>query len=129
VSAVRVTRKAELEAGLAVRELHPGTTVVSMLGDCDLEVADDLESTLSTAAAGGATRIVVDLREATMVDSSALHALLAGRERAAEAGAELTVVCDRPSIVRVLELTGIDRLIPIQATLEQATDAARHAAG
>lgn len=126
---VDVTRKTELEAGLTARELYPGTIVVAVLGDCDLAVAGDLESALSAAVGGGATRIVVDLREAAMVDSSALHALLAGRERAAERHAELTVVCDRPSIVRVLELTGIDRLIPIQATLEQATDATRYAAG
>lgn len=115
-----MTRKAELEFGLSTRQLGLGTVVVSVLGDCDLTVAGGLESALAEAAESGAARVVVDLREATLVDSSALHALLAGRQRAVERQIDLAVACERPTVLQVLELTGIDQLIQVHPTLEQA---------
>jgi anti-anti-sigma factor len=58
------------------------------------------------------TRVVVDLTDVTLFDSSAIHALLVGWSAADGGETEVTVVCANPWIPQVLEIAGIPELSP-----------------
>ena len=104
-----------------MRAHDAGTVVVVVHGDADLHVAAQLEDALARAAATPATRVVVDLDQATLFDSSAMHALLTARS-ADGAETRFSIVCANPSILQVLGIAGIPTLVPVHATIARATD-------
>jgi anti-sigma B factor antagonist len=53
-------------------------------------------------------------------DSSGLHTLLAARKRAQAEDGELLLVIPAAAVLRVLELTGMDRVFPTFTSLDQA---------
>jgi anti-sigma B factor antagonist len=61
----------------------------------------------------------VDLSATTFMDSTALGVLV-GVNRSLSAGARLAIVCSRASLLRIFELSGVDGVFAISATLEQA---------
>jgi anti-sigma B factor antagonist len=84
--------------------------VVRLTGDCDLAARDELMSILVTAA-GSATVVLVDLAEVRFLDSSGLHALIAGHHAAIEQGGRLYVANATGAVDRVLDLTGVGDLL------------------
>ena len=113
------------EFALRAHAHDPATVLIAVQGDADLHVAPRLEASLKAAASSAATRVVLDLTEVTLFDSSAIHALLVGRSFADGRETEIEVVCGDPSILRVLEISGITQLFPVHATVAQATDGRR----
>jgi anti-sigma B factor antagonist len=86
-----------------------GTFFVAVSGEVDLYTAPELERTLAAHLADGATQIVVDLSDATFVDSTALHVLLGAARRLDRGEGGLIVVVPDPKIRKVFEITGFDR--------------------
>ena len=105
---------------VSTRPYDDRTVVVSVRGEVDLTTAGALDSELRSAATETATRLVVDLTETTFFDSSAIRALLAGHARLQANGAELRVVCGNGIVDRVLGIVGVDRVVGLFPTIEQA---------
>lgn len=106
-----------LEFAISSRRLTNGTWVVAASGEVDLYTAPELERALAGPLAEGATQLVVDLSEATFVDSTALHVFLgAARQLDREAG-ELIVVVPDPNIRKVFEITGVGRFFSVVSSL------------
>jgi anti-anti-sigma factor len=101
-------------------EVVSGVPVVAAPEEIDVTNADALRSALVEAAAHGHRTFVVDMTATRFCDSYALHTLLAVHNRAQGEGGELVLVI--PNIVRfrIFQLTGIDRVIPHVASLDQA---------
>ena len=72
------------------------------------------------AVVGIAGELVIDMTEATFLDSTALGALVGAVKRLQSVGGELSLVCTDRSIVRIFEITGLDRVIPLHRTLDDA---------
>ncbi len=68
----------------------------------------------------GAREIVADLIDVTSVDSVALRALVDVGRYAGRMGTLLTVACDDPDVVRVLDLVGLRSLYAIEASVTDA---------
>jgi anti-sigma B factor antagonist len=106
-----------LEFVISSRRLANGTFVVAAGGEIDLYTAPELERVLAGPLAEGTARLVVDLSEATFVDSTALHVFLrAARQLDREAG-ELIVVVPDPNVRKVFEITGVDRFLSVVSSL------------
>jgi anti-sigma B factor antagonist len=101
------------------RELDGRTSVIAVAGELDLTTAPQLKWTLVDALDEGCSCLVVDLSATTFMDSTALGVLV-GVNRALDAGASLTIVCATASVLRIFELSGVDGVFAISATLEQA---------
>ena len=88
-------------------------TTVSVAGELDLATADEFSRAVRSGLARGA--VVIDLRELTFMDSSGVRALNTALRESAEHGRELRV-CEgmQPSVVQVLELTGMLGLLPVE---------------
>jgi anti-sigma B factor antagonist len=106
-----------LEFVISSRRLANGTFVVAVGGEVDLYTAPELERALAGPLAEGTARLVVDLSEATFVDSTALHVFLcAARQLDREAG-ELIVVVPDPNVRKVFEITGLNRFFAVVSSL------------
>jgi anti-sigma B factor antagonist len=88
-------------------------TTVSVAGELDLATADEFSRAVRSGLATGA--VIVDLREVTFMDSAGVRALNTALRESAENGRELRVSQGlHPSVVQVLEMTGMLGLLPVE---------------
>jgi anti-sigma B factor antagonist len=65
------------------------------------------------------------LADVPFVDSAGLGGLIGGVRGVRELGGEVAVVCSRPTLNRVLHTSGLDRIVVIAASVEEAAAALR----
>lgn len=92
-----------------------------MEGEVDAHTAPQLKSAIAGALDRGTTELIVDLDRVTFMDSTGLGVLVGGLKRLREVGGELRIVCTRRPILRILEITGLDKVIPLYSALAEAT--------
>lgn len=97
-------------------DLPADLPVVALAGEIDLAVAPAMQDRLDALFGEGKTTIVVDLLDATFLDSIALGVLVGALERCRKSGGELHLVVTEPRILRVLEITGLVTTFPIHST-------------
>ena len=99
--------------------------VVTVSGDADLYAAANVERELVRLVDEGRRSIVVDLTDATFIDSTMLRVLLNVSKRLRPGGGELLVVCHEHNIRKIFEITLLDRVFTIfdsrDAALEYLT--------
>jgi len=110
----------------AVETIDGDSPVVTIAvhGQADLHTAPDLRDAMGKAIDGGASGLIVDLSDATFVDSMTLGVLLGAVKRLRPRGGKVDVVCVSPHIRRIFEITLLDRVFGIHDTLESARAAA-----
>jgi anti-sigma B factor antagonist len=96
-----------------------GVVIVAVTGDVDISTVAKLREQLTKLAGTGPT-LIVDLNRVTFIDSAGLGALVGAYRHATTRGGTLYAVCSRPHIRRLLWLTGVDRRIPLAATVDGA---------
>lgn len=85
-----------------------GTATVSVLGEIDFTNADEVSQGIRDAVAQWSPpAVLVDLKDATFIDSTGLGALIEGYRAAVEGGSRLLVVNPTKSFHRVLTVTGL----------------------
>jgi anti-anti-sigma factor len=92
-------------------ESGEGVAVIALVGNLDLETVPVLEEHLALVEADGVEAIKIDLRELTFIDTTAIHAFLAARDRAKANGRRLILVGAGPPARRLLELTDTEFLL------------------
>ena len=106
--------------GVEVAE-RDGWAVVAISGQVDLATAPVLKERMLALVAEGHDRLVCDLTATEFLDSTALGALVSVLKRLRVKGGEMRLVCTSPSILKVFDITGLDRVFPIHASLDEAT--------
>jgi anti-sigma B factor antagonist len=99
-----------------------GGHLIRVSGEVDLLTAPELEQRVSSAVDAGADRLVVDLREASSIDSSSLGVLIGAHRQVEQRGGRVVVVCDNPAIVKTLKTTGLDGVFTLVDTLDGALE-------
>jgi anti-sigma B factor antagonist len=70
--------------------------------------------------------VIADMTRTAFCDSSGIRHLLVANDIAAEVGAELRLVIESGAVLRVLQVTGLDRVLKIYPSLDDAlTNAVR----
>jgi anti-sigma B factor antagonist len=110
-----------LEFAISTRRLTNGTWVVAASGEVDLYTVPELERALASSLTAGATQLVVDLTEASFVDSTVLHVLLRAARQLDGTEGELIVAAPDPNVRRVFGITGFDRLFSIVSSLSDVS--------
>jgi anti-sigma B factor antagonist len=105
---------------LTVASLSPSLSLVSVSGEIDLHTADRLQQGIDEATAVGADTVLVDLSGVGFIDSTALGVIVQETKRLEGRGHALILVTNDPRTMRVLEVTGLDRVLPRRATLQDA---------
>ena len=112
---------------VTLQERDPAVGIVSLIGEHDGFSSARLENELAVRLDGG-IRVVIDLRDATFIDSETLSVLLGARHHAEDAdlGFALVLTNDEYTHVhRLLDLTGLRSAFATFATVEEAAAAAR----
>ena len=99
--------------------------VVRVAGEVDMAHEEELRTELRAAVDAEGRGIVVDLTECEFIDSSAIRALLLSREENSpqDGGESLAVAASSNQILRILSVMGLDQVLPIEPTVEQAAAA------
>lgn len=117
----RAVRK-EVSIDLELRTRTEGAwTILEVVGEVDLYTAPALHDRLVAMIDGGTRSLAVDLQGVGFMDSSGLGVLVGGLKRLRENGGQMSLVCREGSTLKVLTVTGLDRVFPIHATVADAT--------
>ena len=103
---------------ITVRNEH-GAVIAAVAGEIDISTVAPLRERLYELAANGGT-LIVDLNRVTFIDSTGLGALVGTARRVAEHGGSLYAVCAQPQPRKLLWTTGVDKRIPLAATVAGA---------
>jgi anti-sigma B factor antagonist len=98
-----------------------GTTYTRLVvtGDIDVHTGPALRDEVLSAIDSGRRRVIVDLSRVEFMDSTGLGVLVAGLNRAREAGGGLWVVCVQDRLLKLFRITGLDVVLPIYGTAEE----------
>jgi anti-sigma B factor antagonist len=95
--------------------------VLDIVGEVDLYTAPALRDRIAALIDGGVRRLVVNLEEVGFLDSSGLGVLIGALRRLKEHDGMLRLVCDDGSTLKVLTVTGLDKVFQIHTDLGSAT--------
>ena len=87
--------------------------MLNVKGDVDIYTAPRLRERIIQLADDGMRRILVDLQGVEFMDSTGLSVLVAGLKRLKENDGVLALVVTREPVLRILSITGLDRVFPI----------------
>lgn len=104
---------------LTRRDEGAGTTVVEVGGEIDNDTAPQLRMALSGAFHDGATRVVVDLSATNFLDSSGLGALVGVNKEYGDR-ASLVLVCPKPQLRKLFEISRLDEVLTVHGDLATA---------
>ena len=96
-----------------------GVVIAAVTGEIDMSTVAPLRERLFELADSGGT-LIIDLNRVTFIDSAGLGALVGTARRAAEHGGSLHAVCAQRQTRKLLWMTGVDRRIPLAATVDGA---------
>lgn len=95
-------------------------TVVAPTGDLDAAAAEKMKRTLRNFLDQGKTRLVVDLGRVTYMDSTGLGELVRSMKRAREAGGDVRLCDLQGDVLRVFEMTWLNRAMLLYPTRKEA---------
>ena len=96
------------------------TRIVGVRGEIDLFTAPEFKQRVNAAIEAGVRLVVVDLNEASFIDSSSLGILISAHKRLRMRGDLLVIVCEVPAILNTFTITGLDGVLAIDASREDA---------
>jgi anti-sigma B factor antagonist len=107
----------------ATEEVVRGVWVITIAGELDIATSPRVRELLSDAARDEDRPLVIDLTSCDFVDSTGLATLLHGAKPAQNGESNVALVSVGGEVRKLLELTAIDRTIPVYESLESAIDA------
>jgi anti-sigma B factor antagonist len=100
--------------------LDSTTHVVSVRGEVDLFTAPEFKNHIVAAIDAGRALVIIDLSETTFIDSSSLGVLISAQRRLAGRDGRLVVVSEVEAVLNTFRITGLDSVIEVLATREEA---------
>jgi anti-sigma B factor antagonist len=97
--------------------------VVTARGELDAYTAPALADAFAEAAAAGDDRVVVDLSGVAFMDSTALGIVVKLVNEIGDRGGEVRLVLPEESARRIFEITTLDRVLPVEASRDEALKA------
>jgi anti-anti-sigma factor len=93
---------------------------VTMPCEIDAACAAAVAAGLDAAMVGGVEVVVGDMSATTFCDSAGVKVLVQARRRAEAAGKQMRLVVPPGKVRRVFELMGVDQLLPLCGSLDEA---------
>ena len=90
-----------------------GYTIVTPHGEIDLSTVETFREVLNELLIQGRVHVLVDLDETTFFDSLGFGALVGARRKAQAFNGSLGIVCSHERILRLFEITALDRVFLI----------------
>jgi anti-anti-sigma factor len=94
--------------------------VVKLPAEIDMANADHISRQLGAAFAPGPVAVIADLTGTTFCDSIGIRVLVLAHQQAAANGTELRLLLSCPSVLRIMEVLGVDAVLPIYHSMPEA---------
>ena len=107
--------------------IEPDVRVFKVAGEVDFDVAPELKQRIISRVEAGDRQLIVDLSAVAFIDSTAIGVLVATLKRLREAGGSLLVVCDNADVRGIFETVGLESVIPMHRSPQDAVAALAHA--
>ena len=108
----RSVREGQLSVGI---DQEDGSLVLRASGEIDIATAKTLREELLRAFSSDTVPLVLDLTAVSFIDSAGLRLLLWAAGRSPEDGDRLRIVCGSGAVRRMIEMTGLERSLPLAA--------------
>jgi anti-anti-sigma factor len=109
---------------LVREDVADGVSVVAVRGEADRFRADELGGLIDDVRRNGRA-VVVDLSDVTYLDSTTVATLVAASEQGRRRGAAVVIVSRSDRLRRSLQLKGLDKILTLAETREQALELLR----
>ena len=109
----------ELEVSI---DRHATACVANVTGEVDVYTSPLLKRRLVDAADDDCALLVVSLDGVGFIDSSGLGVLVGALRRMRERDGDLRLVCNKESVLKILRITGLDRVFPVFASVDEARE-------
>ena len=100
---------------------HPAAVVSRVMGELDISTASVLRSELNELAQG-TDPVVLGVEGVSFIDSTGISVLVAAYTRLKERGLDLMLAGPQAHMRRVLEISGLDRVLAIHESEGAALD-------
>jgi len=94
--------------------------VFTLEGEIDVYTAPRLKEALVEQVEAGCLYMILDMNKVSFIDSSGLGVLVGTLRRLKEHSGAMRLVCTRENILKIFRITGLDRVFPIFASVEEA---------
>ena len=108
-----------MELGLSVRH-HGDRATIHIRGEIDLATCPLLQAIVVDLVDRGCHQLTIDLERVSFLDCAGIRVLVDARRRVQAHGGSMRLVRPRPPVWRVLALTGMTEVFPIDTFLEEA---------
>ena len=112
MTAERVLGLEPLLLELSCQADEDGNQIVSVTGELDIATAERAYTYISDVIDAWPMPVSVDLSGLTFCDASGLGVLARIARHAREAGRQLRLTAARPSLLKIMRITGLDRAFP-----------------
>ena len=112
MTAERILGLEPLQIELSRQADGDGNQIVSVRGELDIATAEQAYTFISDVIDAWPTPVSVDLSGLTFCDASGLSVLAKIARHAREAGRQLRLTAARPSLLKIMRITGLDRAFP-----------------
>ena len=105
------------------------TAVIEVYGEANVSAAPEFKRLLLSSMEHDTRTVIVDLTAASLTDNAILGTLVAGAKWARSRRVHLDVVCADRNVVRLFEITGLDRIFGVYESRDEALRAVSRASG
>ena len=112
MTAERILGWEPLQLELSCQIDGDGNQIVSVTGELDIATAEQAYLYISDVIDAWPTPVSVDLSGLTFCDASGLGVLARIARHARQAGRQLKLTAARPSLLKIMRITGLDRAFP-----------------
>jgi anti-anti-sigma factor len=116
--------QSDRDFSVETEELSDGCYQVSVSGDLDLDSAPELRAALDGLYEHKLRTLILSLKDCSFIDSTGLQAVLQSTRGLDHGDIVLMLAGPSGSVSRVLDVTGVSKMMPVYPTVEEARRAA-----
>jgi anti-sigma B factor antagonist len=94
--------------------------VIEVGGEIDVYTAPRLREAIVAAIDAGRTRLIVDVEKVEFLDSTGLGVLVGALKKVRADDGTLDIVCTQERILKIFDITGLDKVFGLHQTVAQA---------
>lgn len=112
----------EMDLQISVRK-NGIISLIDLTGEVDAYTSARFREVMVELIDDGSSRLIISMASVEYIDSCGLGALVGGLKRISENNGKIVIVCDRPQVRKVFEITGLEKVFPLFKTEAEAVEA------